>query len=228
MQKIRSKINFFLRKNGIKHLTGFNVPAELFAVISILSLILVTATIRNIWSVSGILLIIVMVLSLMLPAFVLIVSNSSDNADMLSDIHRLFEMLKIQLHGGVYIIDALENCCLMIKNKRLRYGISKLVSDVYVSGDSDKALDEFNLSFNNEHIDTLVILLKQSMETGTAVLGLESAFEQIGDVEHAIYIKKENSVERRVQVLQVFIMAGIIAIAIYCSLVEFKGLFEIF
>ncbi len=222
------KTERFLKENGITYLIGMNVSAITFWGISVLCGIFVVIFEIVIWRQDFDINFISGIAGVFLPTLILISSNKTDNDNMLEDIKLVYEMLKIQVHAGVYIIDALDNCNKMIKNKRLQQGINRLLCEIFMSRNVSDALNNFNESFRNTHIDTLVIILKQSMESGYSVQNLDSAFEQVIDVERAINVKMENSVERNTQVIQVLFMAGIIAIAVYCSIVEFKELFSIF
>ncbi len=223
-----AKTERFLKENGITYLVGVNISAITFWGISVGCGIFIVLFEVMVLEKNFIINFITFVLGSFLPAGLLMSSNKSDNDTMLEDIKLVYEMLKIQVHAGVYIMDALDNCSRMVKNKRLQQGLNRLLCEIFMSRNINDALDNFNNSFRNTHIDTLVIILKQSMESGYSVQNLDSAFEQVVDVERAINIRMENAVERNTQILQVLFMAGIIAIAVYCSMVEFKGLFSIF
>lgn len=216
-----------LKSYGINNMLGFNVSAYAFLCICAVFgiFIFIFLTVLDIGSIFTRM--VMFLIGFVSPYLMLMLSNSSDNDNMLVDIKNTFEMLKIQAHAGVYVVDALENSSLRIKSKRLKDAMEKLLAQIYMSQDLNEALDEFNESFSNKYIDTLVIIIKQSMESGYSVDQLEGAFDQMVDVEHAICIKKENETERNSQILQVMVMAGIIAMAVFCSVVEFKGIFEI-
>ena len=228
MTIICEKINRFLKSHGAEHMIGFVIHPYLFLIFMAVcgGFVVFTARVFGAVTMGGMML--CFLAGAFLPIGMLLVSNESDNDGMLKDLRNLFELLKIQIHAGVYIIDALENCCAFIRSKRLKNSIKRLLNEIYLSRNITEALEDFNASFRNKHVDMLVIILKQAMESGYSVNNLDSAFEQILDVEKAIHIKMENAVERNVQVLQVLFMAGMIAMAVYCSIVEFKSLFEIF
>lgn len=228
MSKYYKELEIHLKRNGIEYLFGIKPNSYVFLIICLISAIVIGTVSCLIFQCKFVGSCLVLVICFFLPFGVLWISNKSDNDNMLKDIKMIFEMLKIQVHAGVFIVEALETCIEMCNNRRLRKSLQILVNEICMSKDVMKALDDFNDSFSNNHIDTLVIILKQSMETGYSVENLDSAFEQVIDVERAINIKLENSIERNVQVLQVLVMAGIIAIAIYCSIIEFKGIFEMF
>lgn len=217
----------FLKNYGLDSLVGFVMSPQMFFFISFLFGVFF-AVFAYLMKLSGIVSFLFFAVGIFLPAGILVISNEADNGQMLFDLKNIFEMLKIQMHAGVYMVEALENCVEEVKVKRLKKALKRLVSEIYMSKDITQALDDFNESFKNVHVDMLVVILKQSMETGQSIQYLESATAQMLDVEKAIYVRMENSMERNVQVIQVFFMAGIIAISVYCSIVEFKGLFEIF
>lgn len=224
---MKENINKYLKSHGISALLGFNVSAYMFLG-GCLFFGIFAVVCMSVFNVKNIFVCILgFIIGLFCPVIFLNISNQSDNEKMLTDIRNIFEMLKIQAHAGVYIVDAIENCEKKIKSKRLKTAVDKLLSSIYMSQEITLTLDEFNSSFDNKYIDTLVIIIKQAMESGYSVNQLDSGFEQMLDVENAICIKKENSTERNTQLLQVMFMAGIIAMAVFCSIVEFKGIFEI-
>lgn len=224
----KKKTERFLRSRDIENLVGFMIAPEVFWAVSICSGVFFVLLFRGFGVRSFIFNGMIFLPGTAVPTILLCVSNESDNDRMLRDIRNLFEMLKIQIHSGVYMVEALENCCGEIKSKRLAKALNKLVNEIYMSRDMTESLERFGEKFSNPHIDMLVIILRQSMETGHSKNYLDSAFEQALDVERAIHIKREQAVERNVQIMQVLFMAGIIAVCIYCSIAEFKGLFEIF
>lgn len=226
--KTLKKMDNFLKEYGMAYLIGVNVSSEIFLIASLFAGLFIGVFEISVGIHEPIIVFGSCIGGMFVPTCILINSNKADNDAMLEDIKLIYEMLKIQIHAGVYIIDALENCCGMIRNKRLKMALIRLLNEIFMSRNVNDALDNFNASFRNSHIDTLVIILKQSMESGYSVSNLDSAFEQVVDVERAINIKMENSVERSTQILQVLFMAGIIAISVYCSIVEFKELFSIF
>lgn len=225
---LKAKTEHFLKSHGIENFTGFKISPRIFWIISGFSGFFFLISGRTFGNKSVIFDWLIFLPGFFMPTILLYFSNESDNDKMLKDIKNLFEMLKIQIHSGIYMVDALENCCQEVENKRLLRALNRLLNEIYMSRDVAESLEDFNGSFSNPHIDTLVVILRQSMETGHSVNYLDSAFEQALDVEQAIHIKMEQSVERNVQVMQVLFMAGIIGISVYCSIVEFKGLFEIF
>lgn len=225
---MKKKIRIFLKKYGADYIIGTNVSVSFFIAVSLVSVIFLLLLNYCFNIVEGLLIVFVIIFGSLLPTIILIISNGNDNDSMLVDIKTTMELLKIHIHAGVYVIDALDNCSDFMKNNRYKKALLKMTNDIYMSKNVTEALEEFNDSFNNPHIDTLVIILKQSLESGYSLSCLDSAFEQIIDVEKAINIKLENSVERNVQILQVLIMAGIIGISVFCSVVEFKGLFDVF
>ena len=222
------KTERFLKSRGVESFIGFMISPEIFFAVTVCFGVFLTVLCRSFGVKQFVFDGMIFLFGMALPAVLLCVSNESDNDNMLKDIRNLFEMLKIQLHSGIYMVDALENCCGEIENKRLLKALNRFLDEVYMSRDVTKSLEQFHHAFSNPHIDMLVIILKQSLETGQSKTYLDNAFEQVIDVERALFIKREQAVERNVQVIQVLLMAGVIAICVYCSIVEFKGLFEFF
>lgn len=221
------KIQQFLDCNGATYLFGIRIYAGYFCIVEfILSIVMSVIGASLFHSIMyGVLL---GIAAFAILPLILIVSNQNDNQEMLSDMKRIFEMLKIQIRVGMYMMDAIENCVAYIHCKRLKQGLNRLICEIYLAKDMKETLDDFNATFSNQYIDTLVVIMKQAMETGYSIENLNNAFEQIVDVEHAINIRIENSIERNTQILQILFMSGIIAIAVFCSFVEFQTLFQFY
>lgn len=221
---MEERVEHYLKAKGCEYLLGF-VPSTMGYVLfcGISAALLVSFVV--IFGGSMPLTLLSFVGGLFFPHLVLRLSDASDNDAMLRDLQKLFEMLKIEIHAGVFVVDALEECSHYITHKRLKQGVEELLSEIYACKDVKEVLDDFGEKFDNPHIDALVIILKQSLESGSMVNQLEAAFEQVKDVERAIHIKLEHRCERKVALIQVFFMLGILAIAIFCSLMEFQGVF---
>lgn len=224
---LRNALARFIKSHGANYLLGISVSPVVFVLFSLFSGVFFLLIALFLFQVNLLKGFFFGAFGILVPALILVISNEADNDAMLVDIKNIFEFLKIQLHAGVYVVDALENCMDHVKNKRLHGAMKNLLNDIFLSKNLNSALDEFGAQFSNHHMDILVIILKQSMESGYSVNNLDNAFEEVLDVERAINIRMENSVERNVQILQVLFMAAMIAISIYCSVVELKGLFQI-
>lgn len=152
--------------------------------------------------------------------FIINMSDKADNDKMLADIEDVYDTLRIQTKAGVYITSVLTDCYLVVKNKRLKSAFLKLTSDIAAKNDIDTALDDFRGKFRNEYIDTLVIIIKQSMQTGQAAKMFDDIREQIADIDAAMLINEKNSINSKIIFVQMIVYVAIIVIAVYITFIS--------
>ena len=152
--------------------------------------------------------------------FIINMSDKADNDKMLADIEDVYDTLRIQTKAGVYITSVLTDCYLVVKNKRLKSAFLKLTSDIAAKNDIDTALDDFRGKFRNEYIDTLVIIIKQSMQTGQAAKMFDDIREQIADIDAAMLINEKNSINSKIIFVQMIVYIAIIVVAVYITFIS--------
>lgn len=152
--------------------------------------------------------------------FIINMSDKADNDKMLADIEDVYDTLRIQTKAGVYITSVLTDCYLVVKNKRLKSAFLKLTSDIAAKNDIDTALDDFRGKFRNEYIDTLVIIIKQSMQTGQAAKMFDDIREQIADINAAMLINEKNSINSKIIFVQMIVYVAIIVVAVYITFIS--------
>ena len=150
-------------------------------------------------------------------------SNKSDNDKMLEDIKNVYDTLRIQTKAGVYITSVITDCYLVVQNKRLKKAFLRLTSDIAAKNDVDAALDEFRNKFENEYINALVIIIKQSMKTGQATKMFEDIRAQITDIEVAMMESEKRKVQLMITICQVILYTAIIAVSIYIAVVALQS-----
>lgn len=150
-------------------------------------------------------------------------SNKSDNDKMLDDIKNVYDTLRIQTKAGVYITSVITDCYLVVQNKRLKKAFLRLTSDIAAKNDVDAALDEFRNKFENEYINALVIIIKQSMKTGQATRMFEDIRAQITDIEVAMMESEKRRVQTMITICQVILYTAIIAVSIYIAVVALQN-----
>lgn len=217
--------DIYLKENGISYMTGLDIRWWLYIPFKIFFSVFLTMVIYGIFNLSIYIIFPMAIVMFLIPDYLIKMSNDNDNDDMLPDIKMIFDCLRIEVKAGVYISDAISQIMTGINNKRLKAGMKYLIERIAVTNDIDASLSNFNEMFNNRHIDTLVVILRQAMVSGQSGESLDNAFAQMTDIEQAINIKVENSLERKITVIQVMVFFGIILLAGFCCLSEFKGLF---
>ena len=143
------------------------------------------------------------------------VSNESDNEDMLMDIKKVFDTLKIQTKGSVHLSNALLECYLVVSNRRLKKEMQKMSSYILATNDVTTAVTNFNRQFENQYIDSLCMTLLQAQDNGKSVQLLDDLSKQIASMQMAINIKEQDRIDRKTQLFEVLIFVGIIAFSIY-------------
>ena len=152
--------------------------------------------------------------------FIINMSDKADNDKMLADIEDVYDTLRIQTKAGVYITSVLTDCYLVVKNKRLKSAFLKLTSDIAAKNDIDTALDDFRGKFRNEYIDTLVIIIKQSMQTGQAAKMFDDIREQIADIDAAMLVNEKNSINSKIIFVQLIVYVSIIVVVVYITFIS--------
>ena len=150
-----------------------------------------------------------------LPDVLLTVSNSADNDAMLGDIKCIYDTLRIQTKAGVFLSASLSECYLAVRNRRLKSALLELTNDISTRRDIDDALERFNEKFDCGQIDIFCIVIRQSMESGRSVKVLEDLSLQMNDLQHAINMKEKEALDRKVQVIELLIFIGLLAVTVY-------------
>lgn len=151
--------------------------------------------------------------------FILNESNKSDNGNMLKDIKAVYDSLRIRTKAGVFITSVLTDSYLIIENKRLKKAFLELASDIIAKNDMETALDNFKNKFDNEYINTLVIIIKQSSKTGQAAKMFEDIRGQIEDIEEALVIREKQKIRTEIIIVQVMVYTSIVVVSIYMAFV---------
>lgn len=215
----------FLKANGICSMAGFNVRWWMYCLFKLFIGVFSCIFAVSLFNVSLYVIIILFPVMSVIPDYIVIMSNDNDNDMMLRDIKVLFDGLRIHVKAGVYISDAIAEIIPAVSAKRLKNGLIWLKDSIMLTNDIDKSLTDFNEMFNNRHIDTLVIILRQALVSGQSAESLDNAFSQMTDIEQAINIRAENSLERKIMIIQVMVLFGILMISGFCCISEFSGLF---
>lgn len=165
------------------------------------------------------------VAGIFLPTLILWMSDERDNAIILKDLKWLYETITVQLQAGLPIQQALQESEGLMKNKRLRLALHRLTEQIIEGGDMTRALTDFENSFNNRYISSFSLILRQMQDSGYAVRLLEDIRLQIEEMERVQLSRKKESLEMQLQVFQMLLFIGVIALVIYgCILAAFQNI----
>ena len=222
----KSKLNYlnfqsiqkFLQTRGAVYMFGDMATPVTFLLIKLLAFLLLFMVGLSFKSVpAGLLL---GMIGFFMPDILLNVSNSMDNDTMLSDIKCIYDTLRIQTKAGVFLSASLCECYLAVKNRRLKSALLELTNDISTRRDIDDALERFNEKFDSGQIDIFCIVIRQSMESGRSVKVLEDLSLQMNDLQHAINLKEKEALDRKVQVIELLLFVGLLAVTVYSLGVE--------
>lgn len=154
---------------------------------------------------------------------ILEISNHRDNESLLKDIQSIYDTLLIKTQAGLFLVSALSECYRVVSNTRLKSALLELNAKIAAEADIDTALDEFNIKFKNQWIDSLCIVIRQSLESGQSVKALTDMSNQMTDVQEAINIKIKEKLNWKVMKVQLLAYAIIIAVCIYGVFIAFMN-----
>lgn len=206
----RIRIEKFLKKNGSKY------TPEKFIIMKFLISLLALFGISKVYSLF--LGIGASIAIFFLTDFLIIYDNKKDEEDILMDLSKICDSLRIQLKGGVHITNALTECYLLAKNDRLKKAFQMVETKLYMEHDLEDALVNFREMFNNKYIDTFVINILQSEKTGRVNQAMNDLAESFEDVSDSINNKKEKNTSFKVNAVIFSIVLWIIAAAGYTML----------
>ena len=222
----KSKLNYFnfqsiqkfLKTRGAVYMFGEMATPVTFLLVKLLAFLLLFMVGISFDSIPAGL--ILGVLGFFMPDILLNVSNSMDNDTMLSDIKCIYDTLRIQTKAGVFLSASLCECYLAVKNRRLKSALLELTNDISTRREIDDALERFNEKFDFGQIDIFCIVIRQSMESGRSIKVLEDLSMQMNDLQRAINMKEKEALDRKVQVIELMLFIGLLAVTVYSLGVE--------
>ena len=130
------------------------------------------------------------------PELLLLYLNRQDNRKMMPDLQLIYQALEVQTCAGVYVTDALTECCQSVRTQRLQQALMELSGDLVIQSDLVTALSDFQQKFDNRQIDALCITLIQAGESGQAVDLLKDMGEQLKDMELTVLQQQKSALDR--------------------------------
>lgn len=159
------------------------------------------------------------------PAALLWLSDRRDNDIVLKDLKWLYETITVQLQAGLHIHQALQESEALMRNKRLRKALHTLTEQLMLGQDMTAALTNFEESFHNRYINSFSLILRQMQDSGYAVKLLEDIRLQMEEMERTQLIRKKETLEMQLQMFQMLLFIGILALVINgCILAAFESI----
>ncbi len=146
------------------------------------------------------------------------------NKEMLDDISFLYDATRIQLAGNIYVVQAVSNCLIYIKNKRLKQALAELCSNLTLGGDVRTATRDFGEKFRNSYLDTFCSVLVQiATETGEAGKLIEDMAKQLSVLKETSFTEKKKSAENKLQLCIIGIFIVFTVLIFYLCLASMTG-----
>lgn len=150
-----------------------------------------------------------------IPDVILSLSDDDDNKQMLSDIRSMYDTLRIEMHAGVFMTDAIGECYFVVKNKRLKAALVDLTNEIVARNNIDAALSMFQRRFDNRFIDMFAVTLRQALESGRGVEALSDVSNEIDSLQKAINANIQEALDRKIQILQLLLFVAMMAVMLY-------------
>lgn len=141
--------------------------------------------------------------------------NNAANEKMLPDIKGVFDTLKIKTEGGMFLTSAIAECYKNTRTPRLKQALFEMSGQLIAKNDINDTIDDFGSKFKNKQIDTLCIILKQSMESGRTVEILKDISDQLADMQQAINLRIKNKMESKALTIQLLMYVIILVMCAY-------------
>ncbi len=149
------------------------------------------------------------------PELLLLYLNRQDNRKMMPDLQLIYQALEVQTCAGVYVTDALTECCQSVRTQRLQQALMELSGDLVIQSDLVTALSDFQQKFDNRQIDALCITLIQAGESGQAVDLLKDMGEQLKDMELTVLQQQKIALDRSITFYQLGMLGAVLGIILY-------------
>lgn len=149
------------------------------------------------------------------PDALVLYFNRQDNQALLPEIKLIYQALELQIRAGVYVTDALAECCTSVRQPRLYAALLELAGDIVVKADILHALEQLQEKFDNREIDALCIILIQACESGQATELLRDVGEQLKDMELTLLKQQKGALDRKLTFYQLGILAAVLGVILY-------------
>lgn len=212
-------IRKYLEAAGATYMFGKAATPAVFVMLKFIAAMLLCFLALKLHT-GGYLVFLLTVVGFFLPELLLNVSDYFDNEAILPDMKKIYDTLRIQTKAGVFLDDALSECYLAAKNRRLKSALLELTTEISIKKNIEEALDHFNGKFRNEQIRTFCMVINQAQDSGKSSQLLKDLSDQMKDLQHAINLKHREALERKVQIIELLIFVGLLAVTVYCLGVE--------
>lgn len=207
-------IQKYLESTGATYMFKGFANTGFFIMLKILSAILLYFLVMQI-SKNFLIVFLIAAAGFFIPELLLNVSDYFDNETILPDMKKIYDTIRIQTKAGVFLDDALSECYLAAKNRRLKSALLELTTEISIKKNIEEALENFNGKFRNEHIKTFCMVINQAQASGKSSQLLRDLSDQMKDLQHSINLKNKEALDRKVQIVELLIFVGLLAVTVY-------------
>lgn len=155
---------------------------------------------------------------------VLVLIDQRNNREMLDDVSFLYDATAIQLTSNIYMVEAISNCLLYIRNKRLKQALTELCSNLSLGGDVRAATKDFSEKFNNEYLDTFCsVIVQVTTETGEAGKLIEDMSKQLSVLKETNFASQKKATENKLQLCIIGIFIVFTVLIFYLCIASMTG-----
>lgn len=206
------RIMDFLTKNGASYYFGKNIePIRFVALCIVFSTIGIFIGIKY----HPILSLILAILFFHLPKIYIFYQNKQYNEKIIYEIKLIFDMLSVQISAGIYVTDAITECYGVLKDKRLKNSLKDLSSEIIMKSNVNESMAKFQNQFDNRYIDSLCLIIIQSLDSGQAIDLLKDIADQIKAMESNLLQKRKGKLDINTTFCLLGVMSVILSVVIY-------------
>ncbi len=154
----------------------------------------------------------------------LMMMDQKHNREMLDDVSFLYDATAIQLGSNIYVVQAVSNCLVYIKSRRLKTALTELCRNMALGGDVRSATGDFREKFNNTYLDAFCnVVVQITTETGEAGKLIEDMSRQLSVLKETSFREKKKSTENKLQLCIIGIFIVFTVLIFYLCLASMTG-----
>ncbi len=155
---------------------------------------------------------------------ILMMIDQKQNKEMLDDVSFLYDATAIQLGSNIYVVQAVSNCLVYIKSRRLKNALTELCRNLALGGDVRAATGDFREKFNNTYLDAFCnVVVQITTETGEAGKLIEDMSRQLSVLKETSFMEKKKSTENKLQLCIIGIFIVFTVLIFYLCLASMTG-----
>lgn len=155
---------------------------------------------------------------------VLMLLDQKHNREMLEDVSFLYDATAIQLGSNIYVVQAVSNCLVYIRSRRLKTALTELCRNLALGGDVRAATGDFREKFHNTYLDAFCnVVVQITTETGEAGKLIEDMSKQLSVLKETGFLEKKKSTENKLQLCIIGIFIVFTVLIFYLCIASMTG-----